>query len=55
MLIIGGAGFLGYHTTLELMHRGTSVVVLDNFDDKKGTTQWYWKRKRSEELDKKGM
>ena len=29
--VIGGAGFIGSHFTLELLKRGNSVVAIDNF------------------------
>jgi UDP-glucose 4-epimerase len=29
--VIGGAGFIGSHFTLELLNRGNSVLVIDNF------------------------
>ena len=32
VLITGGAGFIGYHTAVQLVPDNT-VVVLDNFDD----------------------
>ena len=31
MLITGGSGFIGSHTTLSLLERGWSVCVIDNF------------------------
>ena len=31
ILIIGGAGYIGSHTVLELLNAGQSVVVVDNF------------------------
>jgi len=31
VLVTGGAGFIGSHLVNELMCRGYSVVVLDNF------------------------
>jgi UDP-glucuronate 4-epimerase len=33
VLITGGAGFIGSHTTSALLSRGDQVVCLDNFDD----------------------
>lgn len=55
VLVVGGSGFVGYHTTLELANRGFSPVVLDNFNDKNADPEhWSWRIKRSEELHKKG-
>ncbi|MFN5698376.1 MAG: NAD-dependent epimerase/dehydratase family protein, partial [Cyanobacteriota bacterium] len=31
VLITGGSGFIGSHTTLSLLERGWSVSVIDNF------------------------
>jgi UDP-glucose 4-epimerase len=33
ILITGGAGYVGSHTCVELIHAGYSVVILDNFDN----------------------
>jgi UDP-glucuronate 4-epimerase len=33
VLLTGAAGFIGYHTTLKLLERGTEVVGLDNLND----------------------
>ena len=33
ILVTGGAGFIGSHTTERLLARGDEVVVLDNFND----------------------
>ncbi len=33
VLVPGAAGFIGYHTVLELLRQGCSVVGLDNFND----------------------
>jgi UDP-glucose 4-epimerase len=30
MLVTGGAGYIGYHTTLVLLQAGMNVVVFDN-------------------------
>ncbi|MFX5785547.1 SDR family NAD(P)-dependent oxidoreductase, partial [Acinetobacter baumannii] len=30
MLVTGGAGYIGSHTCVELLHAGYDVVVLDN-------------------------
>lgn len=55
VLVVGGSGFVGYHTTLELANKGFSPVVLDNFNDKNADPgYWSWRMKRSEELHKKG-
>ena len=34
VLVTGGAGFIGSHTTLALQERGCDVVILDNLDPK---------------------
>lgn len=33
ILVTGGAGYIGSHTCIELMHSGHEVVVVDNFDN----------------------
>ena len=33
ILVTGGAGYIGSHTVVELMHAGYSVVILDNFSN----------------------
>ncbi|MCK5415836.1 GDP-mannose 4,6-dehydratase [Candidatus Parcubacteria bacterium] len=33
VLITGGAGFIGYHTTEALAKRGDNVIIVDNFND----------------------
>ena len=33
ILVTGGAGFIGYHTTKRLLERGDDVVIVDNFND----------------------
>lgn len=33
VLVTGGAGFIGSHTTVELMARGHDVIVVDNFSN----------------------
>ena len=33
ILVTGGAGYIGSHTIVELMHAGYSVVILDNFSN----------------------
>lgn len=35
VLITGGAGFIGSHTCVELLHAGEDIVVLDNFVNSK--------------------
>ena len=30
ILVTGGAGYIGSHTVIELLHAGHDVVVLDN-------------------------
>ena len=34
-LLTGGAGYIGSHTTVELLNRGHEVVIADNFDNSK--------------------
>ena len=31
VIVIGGAGYIGSHTCLELLRRGHKVQVIDNF------------------------
>ncbi len=33
LLITGGAGFIGSHTSLVLLQEGHSLIVLDNFSN----------------------
>ena len=33
VLVTGGAGYIGSHTCVELLHRGENVVVVDNLDN----------------------
>jgi len=35
ILVTGGAGFIGSHTTVELLHAGHEVIVIDNFSNSK--------------------
>ncbi|XP_019855579.1 PREDICTED: UDP-glucuronate 4-epimerase 4-like isoform X2 [Amphimedon queenslandica] len=55
VLVVGGAGFVGYHTTLELLSRGHSPIVLHNFDDEKHSPQWEQMQRRIDELHKKDV
>ncbi len=34
ILVTGGAGFIGAHTTRQLQERGEEVVIIDDFDDR---------------------
>ena len=34
-LLTGGAGYIGSHTTVELLNRGHEVIIADNFDNSK--------------------
>ena len=51
ILVTGGAGFIGSHTTEALLARGDRVVVLDNFNDYYDPAR---KRKNVEEIRKLG-
>ena len=31
ILVTGGAGYIGSHTTVELLEEGYDVIILDNF------------------------
>ena len=33
ILVTGGAGYIGSHTCVELLHAGYEVVVVDNFSN----------------------
>ena len=33
ILVTGAAGFIGFHTSKQLLERGDTVVGLDNFND----------------------
>jgi len=33
VLVTGGAGFIGYHTSKALLERGDKVIIVDNFND----------------------
>ena len=33
ILVTGGCGYIGSHTTLELLNKGYEVVVVDNFSN----------------------
>ena len=33
ILVTGAAGFIGFHTSKQLLQRGDTVVGLDNFND----------------------
>ena len=35
VLLTGGAGYIGSHTTVELLNRGYDVIIADNFDNSK--------------------
>ena len=35
ILVTGGAGFIGSHTVVELLERGTEVIIVDNFVNSK--------------------
>ncbi|EMD95354.1 hypothetical protein COCHEDRAFT_1153154 [Bipolaris maydis C5] len=38
VLVIGGLGYIGSHTSLELLRAGSSVVIIDNLDNSYMTT-----------------
>ena len=52
VLVTGGAGFVGFHTSLALRKRGDGVVGIDNFNDYYPVAL---KRAREEILFRKGM
>ena len=35
ILIIGGAGYIGSHTVVELLNSGKDVIIIDNFSNSK--------------------
>ena len=35
ILITGGAGFIGSHTSVELLEAGYDIVIVDNFSNSK--------------------
>ena len=38
MLVTGGAGFIGSHTSIELMNAGHDVIILDNLYNSKSNS-----------------
>ncbi|HIP71036.1 MAG TPA: NAD-dependent epimerase/dehydratase family protein, partial [Anaerolineae bacterium] len=36
ILVTGGAGYIGSHTTVELLNAGHEVIVVDNLTNSKG-------------------
>lgn len=59
VFILGGAGFLGYHTSLQLSSLKDTVVVLDDIENEtEGASQLdefaYWRRMRADKLLMKG-
>ena len=42
ILVTGGAGYIGSHTTLVLLEAGYEVVVLDNFSSELSRSDAYW-------------
>lgn len=59
VFILGGAGFLGYHTSLQLSSLNIDVVVLDDIENEtEGASQLdefaYWRRMRADKLLMKG-
>lgn len=51
IMVTGGAGFIGFHTSKALLERGDEVVIVDNFNDYYDVSL---KRARIEELKKSG-
>lgn len=51
MLITGGAGFIGYHLSMDMNIRGDSVYVIDNFNNDYDTKI---KKARATQLEKSG-
>jgi len=49
VLVTGAAGFIGFHTSKQLLERGDTVVGLDNFNDYYDPAV---KRARAGELDR---
>lgn len=35
ILVTGGAGYIGIHTSVELLNAGYELVILDNFSNSK--------------------
>ena len=35
ILVTGGAGFIGSHTSVELLNKGKEIVIIDNFSNSK--------------------
>ena len=35
VLVLGGAGYIGSHTTVELLNQGEEVVIVDNLSNSK--------------------
>jgi UDP-glucose 4-epimerase len=50
ILVTGGAGFIGSHTTVELLHAGHDVIIVDNLSNSKAEAV-----RRIEEISGKGV
>ena len=35
ILVTGGAGYIGSHTSVELLNAGKEIIILDNFSNSK--------------------
>ena len=44
ILITGGAGYIGSHTTVELLNAGFDVVLVDDFSNSSPAVLNAWKR-----------
>ena len=47
ILVTGGTGFIGSHTTVELQEAGYNVVIADNLSNSNRGSRWYRENNRN--------